>query len=107
MRADDVDVLVAPQRGMFPQSLRLALLALGFVFLVVVPWLQRDFWLTQCPGQILICEVSRWTYLGWTFAVEAGLCIGVILLGAAISRVGGVDRITRRIVLDIEKRPNW
>jgi hypothetical protein len=106
MHADDVDVLVVPRRGMFPQSRWLALLALGFVFLLVVPWLQRDFWLTQCPGQILICEVSRWTYLGWTFAVEAGLCIGVILLGAAISRVGGVDRISRRIVLDIEKRPN-
>lgn len=107
MHADDVDVLVVEQRGMFPHSRRLALLALGFVFLLVVPWLQRDFWLTQCPGQIWVCEGSRWTDLGWTFAAETGLCIAVILIGAAIIRVGGADRITERIVLHIEKRPNW
>jgi hypothetical protein len=99
--------VVVEQRGTLPHSRRLALLALGFVFLLVVPWLQRDFWLTQCPGQIWICEVSRWTDLGWTFAVETGLCIAVILAGVAIIRVGGADRITERIVLHIEKRPNW
>ena len=107
MHADDVDVLVVEQRGMFPQSRRLALLALGVAFLLVVPWLQRDFWLTQCPGQLAICEGSSWTDLVWMLAVETGLCIGVILIGAAISRVGGTDRIAERIVLDIEKRPNW
>lgn len=100
-------MLVVEQRGIVPQSRRLALLALGFVFLLVVPWLQRDFWLTQCPGQIAICEGTPWTDLVWTFAVETGLCIGVFLVGAAISGVGGADRITERIALDIEKRPNW
>jgi hypothetical protein len=92
------------QKGMFPQSRWLALLALGLVFLLIVPWLQRDFWLTQCPGQT--CDVSRWTDPGWTFAIETGLCIGVILVGAAIICVGGADRIVERIVLHIEKRPN-
>jgi hypothetical protein len=92
---------------MFPQSRRLALLALGFVFLLIVPWLQRDFWLTQCPGQTSVCPGNGWTDLSWTLAVETGLCIGVILVGAAISCFGRADRITEWIVLHIERHPNW
>jgi hypothetical protein len=95
------------QRTILPQSRWLALLALGVVFLLMVPWLQRDFWLTQTPGQTSIYRGNQWTDLGWTFAVETGLCIAVILAGAAIGGVGGADRMAERIVLHIGKRPNW
>jgi hypothetical protein len=99
--------VVVEQGGTFPRSRRLVLLALGLVFLLSALWLQRDFWLMPCPGQVAICEGTPWTDLVWTFAVETGLCIGVMLVGAAIGCVGGADRITGRIVLDIERRPNW
>ena len=107
MHADDVDVLVVEQGGMFPQSRWLALLALGFVLLLIVPWLQQGFWLTQCPGRIEADCESRWADLSWTLTVETGLCIGVILIGAAISSVGGPDRITRWIASCIEEQTNW
>jgi hypothetical protein len=105
MHADNAEVPVVEQRRMFPH--RFAWLVLGFAFLLVVPWLQRAFWLTQCPGQVGgNCE-RQWDDLGRTFVIEAGLCLGVILVGAAISRVGEVDRITDRIASYIEKRTNW
>ena len=107
MHADDVDVLVVEQGGMFPQSRWLALLALGFVLLLIVPWLQQGFWLTQCPGRIEADCESRWADLSWTLIVETGLCIGVILIGAAISSVGGPDRITKWIASCIEEQTNW
>jgi hypothetical protein len=106
MHADNVDVLVVEQRRLLPRSRWLALLALAFVFLLIVPWLQRAFWLTQCPSQIENCG-GQWDDLRWTFAVETGLCLGVILVVAAISGVDGVDRITARIVSYIERRTNW
>ena len=105
MHADDVDVLVVEQRRMFLQSRWLALLALGFVLLLIVPWLQRGFWLTQCPGQIGGSCVDPWA--DPTLLVEAGLCIGVVLIGAAISSVGGPDRITKWIASYIEEQTNW
>src|SRR5258708_640301 len=107
MHEDKVDVLVVEQRRMIPRSRWFAWLALGFVFLLVVPWLQRTFWLTQCPGQIGGNCDGQWDDLSWTFAVEIWFCIGVILVGAAIGSVSGVDRITARIVFYIEKRANW
>jgi hypothetical protein len=105
MHADDVDVLVVEQRGMFLQSRWLALLALGFVLLLIVPWLQRGFWLTQCLGQIGGNCVDPWA--DPTLVVEAGLCIGVVLIGPAISSVGGPDRITKWIASYIEEQTNW
>src|SRR4051812_43068881 len=84
----------------------LALLAVGFAFLLLVPWLQRAFWLTQCPGQIGFCD-TQWDNLIWTPAVETLLSLGVILVVAAIAGVAGVDRVTAKIISYIEKQPNW
>ena len=107
MHADNVDVLVVEQRRMLTRSRWLALLALGLVFLLIVPWLQRALWFTQCPGRIGGDCAGQWDDLRWTFAIESGLCIGVILVGAAMSDVGELDRITGRIVSYLEKRTNW
>src|SRR5262245_50808334 len=96
MHAGDVDL--------FQRYRWLGLLALGFVLLLFVPWLQRDFWSTQCPGQTW-CD--RWWPPRWEFAVETGLSVGVILLGAAGGCVGVTDRITQRIVSYIKRRSIW
>jgi hypothetical protein len=107
MQADNVGALAVEQSRILPRSRWLTLLALGLVFLLVVPWLQRAFWLTYCPGRIGgECE-GHWGDQRWTFAIETGLCIGVILAGAAMSCVGELDRITERVVSCIEKRTNW
>jgi hypothetical protein len=107
MHADGVDVLVVERSRMLPRSRCLALLALGFVFLLIVPWLQRALWATPCPGRIAGDCAGQWDDLRWTFAIETGLCIGVIVIGAAISSVAEVGRITGRIVSWIETRTNW
>jgi len=99
MHADDV----AMQEEMFRRYRWLGLLALGFGFLLLVPWLQRAFWLTQIPGQMQ----RGWIGLVWPLAVETGLCIGVLLLGAAIGCVDEADRIAKSIVSYIERRTIW
>ncbi|WP_141342757.1 glycosyltransferase family 39 protein [Bradyrhizobium sp. USDA 3458] len=105
MLADNADVPIVEQRTTFRRWL--PLLALGFAFLLFVPWLQQAFWLTQCPGQVGgNCE-RQWGDLRWAFVVEAGLCFGVILVGVAISRAGELARITERIASYITKRTNW
>ena len=107
MHADNVDAPVVEQRRTIPGSRWFAWLALGFVFLLVVPWLQRTFWLAQCPGQIGGNCDGQWDDLRWTFVVETLLSIGVVLVCAKISGVLGVDRITAKIVSYIENRTNW
>jgi hypothetical protein len=91
---------------LLPPSRWLVVLALGFLFLLIVPLLQQAFWLTQCPGQIGDCD-GQWDDLRWMFAVETGLCLGIILAVAAVSGVDGVDLTTARIVSYIERRTNW
>ncbi|MET3837964.1 glycosyltransferase family 39 protein [Bradyrhizobium sp. OAE829] len=103
MHADNADAPVIKRRRMLPHWL--ALLALGFAFLLLVPWLQRAFWLTQCPGQIR-CD-TQWYNLSWTPAVETFLSIGVILVVAAIAGVAVVDRVAAKIVSYIAKNTNW
>src|SRR5262249_8695864 len=108
------DVRQVEQTEMFRRYRWLGLLALGIVLLFLVPWLQRAFWLTpcfaprpdgvwQCPGRV----VFGWIGLRWPLPVEAGLCIGVVLLGAAICCVGEADRIIERIASYIKRRANW
>src|SRR5437870_874108 len=81
-------------------------LALASVFLLIVPWLQRTFWLTQCPGQVGDDCERQLDDLYRTFAIEIGLCIGFVLICAATARVGEVERITKRIAFYIEKWTN-
>jgi hypothetical protein len=89
----DVDVQVE-QKEMFRRYRWLGLLVLGFVLLFLVRWLQQSFWLAQVPGQV----EYGWIGLLWPFAVETGLCIGVVLLGVAVSCVRETDRIAERIL---------
>ena len=98
----NVDVQVE-QKEMFRRYRWLGLLALGFVLLFLAPWLQRSFWLAQVPGQV----EYGWIGLQWPFAVETGLCIGVVLLGVAVSCVRETDRIAERIASYIERRTIW
>jgi hypothetical protein len=107
MHADNADVLVAERTRTLPRSRGLVLLALGLVFLLVTPWFQRALWFAQCPGRIGGDCAGQWDELRWTFVIETGLCFGVILAGAAMSGVGGLDRATERIVFWVGKRPNW
>ncbi|MBR1282551.1 glycosyltransferase family 39 protein [Bradyrhizobium sp. AUGA SZCCT0177] len=107
MNADSVDVLGVRQRRMLPRSRWLALLGLGFAFVLIVPWLQRALWLTPCPGRIAGDCAGELDDLRWTFAIQTGLCIGAIVIGAAISSVGEVGRITGKIASWIGARTNW
>jgi len=106
MHTDSADVLVVEQRRMLSQSRWRALLALGFVFLLIVPWLQWTFWLTPCPGRISGDCAGAWDDLRWTFAIETALCAAFILAAAAMSFVGELDRITGKIVSWIGQRTN-
>jgi len=107
MRAEKIDGLAVEHRAMFSRSRWLGLLALGFVFLLIVPWLQRALWFTQCPGRIEGDCAGPWDDLRWTFVIETGLCIGAILVGAAMSGIGELDRMTGRIASWIGKRMKW
>jgi hypothetical protein len=81
------------------------LLALGFVLLLLVPWPQRAFWLRDVPGQTDHGRRLVWD-LGLSFA-ETALCIGSILLGAAVACVGETNRIAEKIASDMERRAIW
>ena len=107
MNADSVDVLGVRQGRMLPRSRWLALLGLGLAFVLIVPWLQGALWFAPCPGRIAGDCAGPSDDLRWTFAIQTGLCIGVIMIGAAISPVGEVDRITGKIVFWIVARTNW
>jgi hypothetical protein len=106
MHSDSADVLVVEQKRMSSRSRRLALLALGFVFLLVVPWTQRAFWLSPCPGQISGDCAGPWEDLRWTLTIEMALCIAFILAAAAISFADELERITGRIASWIGQRTN-
>jgi hypothetical protein len=105
--ADDIEVLAVEHSRVSARSRWLILLALGFGFLLVVPWLQRALWLTPCPGRIGGDCAGQWDDLRWIFAIETALCIGVTMAGAAVSRVGELDRTTAGIVAYIARRTNW
>jgi hypothetical protein len=104
MHAEKLDVLVVEQSRSLLRSRRLALLAAGIVFLLIVSWLQRAFWLAPCPGQISGACAGAWDDLRWTFSVETAHCIAFILAAAAMSSVAELDRITGKIVSWIGQR---
>jgi hypothetical protein len=106
MHTDSADVLVVGQKRMSSRSRWLALLALGFVFLLIVPWAQRALWFSPCPGRISGDCAGAWDDLRWTFTIETALCIAFILTAAAISFVGELERITGKIASWIGQRTN-
>jgi hypothetical protein len=81
------------------------LVGLAILFLLLVYWAQRAFWLAPCPGQVG-CGY-QWTDLLWLFGVETALCAGAIAIGAAIWRFGGVDRTVGWVSSFIESRATW
>jgi hypothetical protein len=102
VRAFDADV--RPQRKQ-TRSRWLGLLALVFVPLVLLPWLQRAYWFTDLPGQPV--NWGDWGVIRQLAFAEAALCICVVLLGAAIWSAGKTDGIAERIVSNIERRTTW
>jgi len=75
-QADTADVAVVTL-GMFPHWF--AWLALGlFVFLLVVPWLQRAFGLTQCPGSDRGELRRQWDGPALGRLLSNWLCIGFV-----------------------------
>jgi hypothetical protein len=101
-------------KEIFRRHCWLSLFALGFVFLLLVPSLQRAFWLTQCfepiPNVGWVCPgmvAFGWNGLQWPFPVETALCIGVVLLGATIAYVGGADLIIEKIRSSLKTRRIW
>jgi Dolichyl-phosphate-mannose-protein mannosyltransferase len=81
------------------------LLGLAISFLLLAYWGQRAFWLAPCPGQVG-CGY-QWPNLLWLFGIETGLCVGVVAIGATISRFGGADRTIGWISLFVERRATW
>jgi hypothetical protein len=105
MHAHNVDV--RSERKETVQRYRwFGLLALGFVLLLLVPWLQRAFWLKDPPGRM-----EYWWGL-WLWGLrlpftETALCIGIVLLGTAVGCVGEINRIAEKIASEIERRTIW
>jgi len=107
MHADKFDVLLVERGRMSPRFRRLALLGLGIAFVIVLPWLQKSLWLTPCPGRIAGHCAGPWDDLRWMFAIQTGLCIGLIAIGVAIISAGEADRTSGRTVSWIAARTNW
>ncbi|GEM_PF-2047665 len=73
-----------------PTALALALVAL-------LAWLQRSFWLNQCPGQIGWSCGSDWRDLQRVFILETFLCAGVAILGVFLAHGGATEQLYRKL----------